>query len=93
MALSSPSLISNCQELLIITFIYCSCGERDFLEILVKKHIAAKEVNHKGQGLFVNLQLLHGDLKQVQKEYPHLVNNTTAVARKMGFPEVILPGR
>lgn len=29
---------------------------------------------------------------QVQKEYPHLVTNTTSVARKMGFPDVIMPG-
>ncbi len=31
-------------------------------------------------------------LSQVQKEYPHLVAGTTAVARKMGFPDVIMPG-
>ena len=29
---------------------------------------------------------------QVQKDYPHLVAGTS-VARKMGFPDVILPGR
>uniref|UniRef100_A0A8D2KZ44 Dedicator of cytokinesis 1 n=1 Tax=Varanus komodoensis TaxID=61221 RepID=A0A8D2KZ44_VARKO len=26
------------------------------------------------------------------KEFPHLVDRTTAVARKMGFPEIIMPG-
>ena len=28
---------------------------------------------------------------QVQKDYPHLVAGTS-IARKMGFPDVILPG-
>jgi len=31
--------------------------------------------------------------KQVQKEYPHLVSNATSVGRKMGFPDVIMPGK
>ena len=36
--------------------------------------------------------MLHGDMKQIKEEYAHLVSPFTAVARKMGFPEVILPG-
>uniref|UniRef100_A0A8D2KY79 Dedicator of cytokinesis 1 n=1 Tax=Varanus komodoensis TaxID=61221 RepID=A0A8D2KY79_VARKO len=28
----------------------------------------------------------------IRKEFPHLVDRTTAVARKMGFPEIIMPG-
>uniref|UniRef100_A0A667Y522 Dedicator of cytokinesis 5 n=1 Tax=Myripristis murdjan TaxID=586833 RepID=A0A667Y522_9TELE len=27
-----------------------------------------------------------------QKDYPHFVDRTTAIVRKMGFPEIILPG-
>lgn len=46
----------------------------------------------KNQALFVSLKLLHGDLKQVREENPHLVLGNVAIARKMGFPEVILPG-
>ncbi|KAL3213749.1 hypothetical protein MRX96_035244 [Rhipicephalus microplus] len=74
---------------------YIQCGERDFLDTAIKKALAAKEVTqkeHKGQGLWICLKLLHGDSKQVREENPHLVSGTTAVARKMGFPEVILPG-
>lgn len=44
-------------------------------------------------GLWVSLKLLPGDLAQVQKDFSHLVDRSTAVARKMGFPEIILPGR
>uniref|UniRef100_A0A8C5NAJ9 Dedicator of cytokinesis 5 n=1 Tax=Gouania willdenowi TaxID=441366 RepID=A0A8C5NAJ9_GOUWI len=43
-------------------------------------------------GLFVTLKLLAGDLAQVRKDYPHFVDRSTAIVRKMGFPEIILPG-
>ncbi|KFM70972.1 Dedicator of cytokinesis protein 1, partial [Stegodyphus mimosarum] len=74
---------------------FVQCNERDFIDNLLRKVLASKEVTqkeHKGQGLWVCLKLLHGDLKQVKEEYPHLITPSTAVARKMGFPEVILPG-
>ncbi|XP_064466141.1 dedicator of cytokinesis protein 1-like [Ornithodoros turicata] len=74
---------------------YVQCGERDFLDTAIKKALSSKEITqkeHKGQGLWICLKLLHGDNKQVREENPHLVSGTTAMARKMGFPEVILPG-
>uniref|UniRef100_A0A8D2LI46 Dedicator of cytokinesis 5 n=1 Tax=Varanus komodoensis TaxID=61221 RepID=A0A8D2LI46_VARKO len=67
-------------------------GENEPLTSVFNKVIAAKEVNHKGQGLWISLKLLPGDLAQVQKDFSHLVDRSTAVARKMGFPEIILPG-
>ncbi|KAJ8404831.1 hypothetical protein AAFF_G00332180 [Aldrovandia affinis] len=67
-------------------------GENDFLQTVINKVIAAKEVNHKGQGLWVTLKLLPGDIHHIRKDFPHLVDRSTAVARKMGFPEIIMPG-
>ncbi|KAM6220202.1 dedicator of cytokinesis protein 5 [Rhynchocyon petersi] len=67
-------------------------GENEPLTSVLNKVIAAKEVNHKGQGLWVSLKLLPGDLTQVQKNFSHLVDRSTSIARKMGFPEIILPG-
>ncbi|XP_078095350.1 dedicator of cytokinesis protein 5 isoform X2 [Mustelus asterias] len=67
-------------------------GENEPLTSVFNKVIAAKEVNHKGQGLWVSMKLLPGDMKQVHKDFPHLVDRSTAVARKMGFPEIVLPG-
>uniref|UniRef100_A0A6Q2YQT0 Dedicator of cytokinesis 1 n=1 Tax=Esox lucius TaxID=8010 RepID=A0A6Q2YQT0_ESOLU len=67
-------------------------GESDFLQAVINKVIAAKEVNHKGQGLWVTLKRLPGDIHQIRKDFPHLVDRSTAVARKMGFPEIIMPG-
>uniref|UniRef100_A0A2K6F6W6 Dedicator of cytokinesis 5 n=1 Tax=Propithecus coquereli TaxID=379532 RepID=A0A2K6F6W6_PROCO len=68
-------------------------AENEPLTSVLNKVIAAKEVNHKGQGLWVSLKLLPGDLTQVQKNFSHLVDRSTAIARKMGFPEIILPVR
>jgi len=35
------------------------------MDSCVKKAVAGKEFNHRGQGLFVSLKLLKGDVKQV----------------------------
>ena len=42
-------------------------------------------------GIWVSVRLLDGDIKQVKEAYPHLIVGPTIVARKMGFPEVIMP--
>uniref|UniRef100_W5LYE7 C2 DOCK-type domain-containing protein n=1 Tax=Lepisosteus oculatus TaxID=7918 RepID=W5LYE7_LEPOC len=66
-------------------------AENDFLHGLIRKGTEAKEINHKGQGLWVSLRMLEGDVQQARKEHPHLVDRNTVTARKMGFPEIILP--
>uniref|UniRef100_A0A3Q2E7W2 Dedicator of cytokinesis 5 n=1 Tax=Cyprinodon variegatus TaxID=28743 RepID=A0A3Q2E7W2_CYPVA len=67
-------------------------GENEPLTAVFNKVIATRDVNHKGQGLFVTLKLLPGDLPQVRKDFPHFVDRSTAIVGKMGFPEIILPG-
>uniref|UniRef100_A0A4W4F8J4 Dedicator of cytokinesis 2 n=1 Tax=Electrophorus electricus TaxID=8005 RepID=A0A4W4F8J4_ELEEL len=42
--------------------------------------------------LWVTMKALVGDIIQIRKEYPHLVDRSTVVARKLGFPEIIMPG-
>lgn len=64
----------------------------EFMDSLIRKVVSAKEINHKGQGLWVSMKILMGDLKQAREEHPHLVTMSTAVSRKMGFPDVIMPG-
>uniref|UniRef100_A0A0A9Z7E6 Dedicator of cytokinesis protein 1 n=1 Tax=Lygus hesperus TaxID=30085 RepID=A0A0A9Z7E6_LYGHE len=69
--------------------------EKDNMEATLKKLMTNKDLthkDHKGQGLKVILKMLHGDLKQLREGDPHLMIGPVAVARKMGFPEVILPG-
>nr|XP_034837145.1 dedicator of cytokinesis protein 1 [Maniola hyperantus] len=68
--------------------------EKENMDSLLKKVITNRELKDQkqSQGLWVFLQMVEGDLKQIRQENPHIVVGNTAFARKMGFPEVILPG-
>ncbi|VVC90126.1 unnamed protein product [Leptidea sinapis] len=68
--------------------------EKDNMDSLLKKVISNRDLKEQKQtqGLWVYLQMVEGDLKQIRQENPHIVVGNTAFARKMGFPEVILPG-
>eukprot|EP00106_Octopus_bimaculoides_P019984 XP_014787426.1 PREDICTED: dedicator of cytokinesis protein 1-like isoform X1 [Octopus bimaculoides] len=67
------------------------CGEREFLETVIKKITSGRESDHKGQGVWVSIKVLEGDSQQIWDDYPHLVLPGTAISRKIGFPEVIMP--
>ncbi|KPP75594.1 hypothetical protein Z043_105149 [Scleropages formosus] len=66
-------------------------AENDFLHTLLNK-VTASRGDSGGQGLWVTMKALVGDMVQIRKEYPHLVDRSTVVARKLGFPEIIMPG-
>uniref|UniRef100_A0A8C5G7R4 C2 DOCK-type domain-containing protein n=1 Tax=Gouania willdenowi TaxID=441366 RepID=A0A8C5G7R4_GOUWI len=66
-------------------------AENDFLHSLLNK-VTASRGDSGGQGLWVTMKALVGDIVQIRKEYPHLVDRSTVVARKLGFPEIIMPG-
>uniref|UniRef100_A0A803VZ75 Dedicator of cytokinesis 2 n=1 Tax=Ficedula albicollis TaxID=59894 RepID=A0A803VZ75_FICAL len=72
--------------------VHLVAADGDFLHNMIRKVVEGKDINHKGQGLWVSLKMLWGDLSQVRKDHPHLVDRSTAVARKLGYPEVIMPG-
>uniref|UniRef100_A0A4W6F3G5 Dedicator of cytokinesis 5 n=1 Tax=Lates calcarifer TaxID=8187 RepID=A0A4W6F3G5_LATCA len=70
-------------------------GENEPLTAVFNKVIATREVNHKGQGCMLSVSAslnFFTYLAQVRKDYPHFVDRSTAIVRKMGFPEIILPG-
>ncbi|KAM7162587.1 dedicator of cytokinesis protein 2 isoform 2-T2 [Macrochelys suwanniensis] len=66
-------------------------AENDSLHSLLGK-VTASKGDSGGQGLWVTMKMLVGDMSQIRKDYPHLVDRTTVVARKLGFPEIIMPG-
>ncbi|CRL05400.1 CLUMA_CG018000, isoform B [Clunio marinus] len=70
-------------------FIAC---EKETMEVTLKKLIVNKDVGKDGSNIWITVELLHGDIKQLKEEYPHLILGNIAHARKMGFPEVIFPG-
>ncbi|XP_039295839.1 dedicator of cytokinesis protein 1 [Nilaparvata lugens] len=74
---------------------FLHCEKDDSLEGTLKRVLSLKDFpqkENKSQNLTASFKLLHGDMKQVREENPHLVLGQVAIARKMGFPEVILPG-
>uniref|UniRef100_A0A182VY32 Signaling protein n=1 Tax=Anopheles minimus TaxID=112268 RepID=A0A182VY32_9DIPT len=71
-------------------FIPC---EKEPLETTLRKLITNKDLGEKSDAaIWISVDILFGDIKQVRDEYPHLVLGNVAFARKMGFPEVIFPG-
>ncbi|XP_068133503.1 dedicator of cytokinesis protein 2 isoform X2 [Hyperolius riggenbachi] len=70
---------------------YPVVAENDFLHSLLNK-VTTLKGDSGGQGLWVTVKMLVGDSVQIRKDYPHLVDRTTVVARKLGFPEIIMPG-
>ncbi|XP_011184777.2 dedicator of cytokinesis protein 3 isoform X2 [Zeugodacus cucurbitae] len=74
------------------------CEEKDFHqlhELIIKKSTGKfspiTSGNQNTQGIVVSLKLLHGGLGQARQEQPLLFQGTT-ITRKMGFPDVIMPG-
>lgn len=67
--------------------------DKDTLDGTLQKIFKAKDqINKEGSNIWISVELLHGDLKQLKEEYPHLILSNMAHARKLGFPEVIFPG-
>lgn len=44
-------------------------------------------------GLAVSLQLLHGDIEQIRREYTSRFTHGVSITRKLGFSNIIMPGK
>ncbi|XP_052865732.1 dedicator of cytokinesis protein 3 isoform X1 [Anopheles cruzii] len=74
------------------------CEEKDYHQLheLIIKKASGKfqpiNASPQGQyGLVVSMKLLHGELGQAKLEQPMLFQGT-AITKKVGFPDVIMPG-
>ncbi|XP_037945652.1 dedicator of cytokinesis protein 1-like isoform X2 [Teleopsis dalmanni] len=72
-----------------LPFIMC---EKDNLDATLRKLIANKDIGKIDSKMAVTVEVLQGDIKQIKEDFPRLVHTNVPLARKMGFPEVILPG-
>ncbi|CAH0555295.1 unnamed protein product [Brassicogethes aeneus] len=88
-AYMSGKLDSNLEQEFPVPFISC---DKDNLEQTLRKIINKSSLDSKNHHLYVSWKLLRGDLRQVREENAHLVLGNVSISRKMGFPEVILPG-
>uniref|UniRef100_A0A672NQF3 Dedicator of cytokinesis 3 n=1 Tax=Sinocyclocheilus grahami TaxID=75366 RepID=A0A672NQF3_SINGR len=65
----------------------------DLREVVVKMKLSHISPNSSScAGLIISLQLLRGDMEQVRRENPMIFNRGVAITRKLGFPDVIMPG-
>lgn len=61
-----------------------------FLLLLLLSHLSLPP--SPPPGLIISLQLLRGDMEQVRRENPLIFSRGVAITRKLGFPDVIMPG-
>uniref|UniRef100_A0A8D3DVX5 Dedicator of cytokinesis 4b n=1 Tax=Scophthalmus maximus TaxID=52904 RepID=A0A8D3DVX5_SCOMX len=61
-------------------------------ENIIKKANSRYNLSGSNTGLAVALQLLHGDIEQLRREYMVLFTRGVSITRKLGFSDVIMPG-
>ncbi|KAJ8411271.1 hypothetical protein AAFF_G00172770 [Aldrovandia affinis] len=62
-------------------------------ENLIRKVNSRYNLSGSNTGLAVSLQLLHGDIEHIRREYMALFTRGVAITRKLGFSDVIMPDR
>ncbi|XP_075430307.1 dedicator of cytokinesis protein 3 isoform X1 [Ascaphus truei] len=90
-----PSLCEHRDEKDFVLKVYMCNNENEWYQIhenIIRKSSTKYSTPSSNYGLIVSLQLLRGDLDQIRRESPLLLNKGAALTRKLGFPDVIMPG-
>uniref|UniRef100_A0A673X151 Dedicator of cytokinesis 3 n=1 Tax=Salmo trutta TaxID=8032 RepID=A0A673X151_SALTR len=61
-------------------------------ENIIRKSSTKYTAPSTNYGLIISLQLLRGEMEQIRRENPMIFNRGVALTRKLGFPDVIMPG-
>ncbi|XP_076003220.1 dedicator of cytokinesis protein 3 [Genypterus blacodes] len=75
--------------------VYTCNNENEWYQIhenIIRKSSTKYTAPSTNYGLIISLQLLRGDMEQVRREYPLIFSRGVAITRKLGFPDVIMPG-
>uniref|UniRef100_A0A8C7XIS9 Dedicator of cytokinesis 3 n=1 Tax=Oryzias sinensis TaxID=183150 RepID=A0A8C7XIS9_9TELE len=75
--------------------IYTCNNENEWYQIhenIIRKSNTKYSAPSTNYGLIISLQLLRGELEQIRRENQAVFNRALALTRKLGFPDVILPG-
>uniref|UniRef100_A0A3B3Z9L3 Uncharacterized protein n=1 Tax=Periophthalmus magnuspinnatus TaxID=409849 RepID=A0A3B3Z9L3_9GOBI len=75
--------------------VYTCNNENEWYQIhenIIRKSSTKYTTPSNNYGLIISLQLLRGDIDQVRRENPLVFSRGVAVTRKLGFPDVIMPG-
>ncbi|XP_053487199.1 dedicator of cytokinesis protein 4 [Ictalurus furcatus] len=87
-------LTADCKDEHLLKVYSCNT-ESEWYQIhdnIIRKVSSRYSQVSSGTGLAVSLQLLHGDLEQIQKEYMRLFTRNVSITRRLGFSEIIMPG-
>uniref|UniRef100_A0A1A7XS27 Dedicator of cytokinesis 3 n=2 Tax=Iconisemion striatum TaxID=60296 RepID=A0A1A7XS27_9TELE len=75
--------------------VYTCNNENEWYQIhenIIRKSSNKYTAPSNNYGLIISLQLLRGDMEQVRRENPLVFSRGVAITRKLGFPDVIMPG-
>ncbi|CAB1435244.1 unnamed protein product [Pleuronectes platessa] len=75
--------------------VYTCNNENEWYQIhenIIRKSSTKYTAPSTNYGLIISLQLLRGDMEQVRRENPLIFSRGAAITRKLGFPDVIMPG-
>uniref|UniRef100_A0A803Y9E0 Dedicator of cytokinesis protein 4 n=1 Tax=Meleagris gallopavo TaxID=9103 RepID=A0A803Y9E0_MELGA len=89
--LSIADLLAGDSKDDLILKVYMCNTESDWYQIhenIIKKLNARYNLT----GLAVSLQLLHGDIEQIRREYTSMFTHGVSITRKLGFSNIIMPG-
>ncbi|XP_028810006.1 dedicator of cytokinesis protein 4b isoform X3 [Denticeps clupeoides] len=75
--------------------VYACNTESEWYQIhenIIRKANARYNLSGSNTGLSVSLQLLHGDVEQLRREFMVLFSRGVSVTKKLGFSDIIMPG-
>ncbi|TSM44139.1 Dedicator of cytokinesis protein 3 [Bagarius yarrelli] len=75
--------------------VYTCNNENEWYQIhenIIRKSSTKYTAPSTNYGLIISLQLLRGDTEKIRRENPMIFNRGVAITRKLGFPDVIMPG-
>ncbi|KAE8615848.1 hypothetical protein XENTR_v10008638 [Xenopus tropicalis] len=94
-ALSIADLLTGESKDDLVLKVYMCNTESDWYQIhenIIKKLNARYNLTGSNTGLAVSLQLLHGDIEQIRRDYSSVFTRGVSITRKLGFSDVIMPG-
>uniref|UniRef100_A0A674A2B8 Dedicator of cytokinesis 3 n=1 Tax=Salmo trutta TaxID=8032 RepID=A0A674A2B8_SALTR len=75
--------------------VYTCNNENEWFQIhenIIRKSSTKYSAPSTNYGLIISLQLLRGELDQIRRENQAVFSRALAITRKLGFPDVIMPG-
>ncbi|XP_076431576.1 dedicator of cytokinesis protein 3 isoform X3 [Peromyscus maniculatus bairdii] len=75
--------------------VYTCNNESEWTQIhenIIRKSSTKYSAPSASHGLIISLQLFRGDMEQIRRENPMIFSRGLAITRKLGFPDVIMPG-